>query len=144
MATERRAAVTWNGELLTGSGTITHVTSEAFGPLDVSWPSRAEEPGGRTSPEELIAAAHASCYCMALSHGLAGAGTPPTQLRATATVTFVPGTGITKSALTVTGVVPGIDADAFAAAAEAAKEGCPVSGAMKGNVELSVEATLET
>ena len=144
MATERRAAVTWNGELLTGSGTITHVTSEAFGPLDVSWPSRAEEPGGRTSPEELIAAAHASCYCMALSHGLAGAGTPPTQLRATATVTFVPGPGITKSALTVTGVVPGIDADAFAAAAEAAKEGCPVSGAMKGNVELSVEATLET
>jgi lipoyl-dependent peroxiredoxin len=143
MATERRAAVTWQGELVNGIGSIDHVTSEAFGPLPVSWPSRAEEPNGQTSPEELIAAAHASCYCMGLSHGLTGAGTPPTRLSATATVTFVPGTGITKSALTVSGVVPGIDAAAFAQAAEAAKDGCPVSGALKGNVELSVEAKLE-
>jgi osmotically inducible protein OsmC len=143
MATDRRADVTWNGDLMSGSGTITHVTSGAYGPLDVSWPSRAEEPDGRTSPEELIASAHAACYCMALSHGLAQAGTPPTRLRASATVTFVPGTGITRSALTVAGVVPGVDAEAFTAAAEAAKEGCPVSKALQGNVELSVEASLE-
>ena len=142
MATERRAAVTWSGDLLSGSGTITEVTSGAFGPLDVSWPARTEEPNGRTSPEELIAAAHASCYCMALSHGLAGAGTPPDELSATATVTFVPGTGITKSVLTVVGRVPGVDEAGFIAAAQAAKDGCPVSQALKGNVELSVEATL--
>ena len=142
MATERRAAVTWSGDLLSGSGTITEVTSGAFGPLDVSWPSRTEEPNGRTSPEELIAAAHASCYCMGLSHGLAEAGTPPDELSATATVTFVPGTGITKSVLTVVGRVPGLDEAGFIAAAQAAKDGCPVSQALKGNVELSVEATL--
>jgi len=143
MAADRRAEVTWTGELFTGSGTITSVQSGAFGPLDVSWPARTEEPNGKTSPEELIAAAHASCYCMALSNGLAKGGNPPTALRASATVTFVPGTGITKSALTVVGVVPGIAADGFAAAAEAAKDGCPVSGALKGNVELSVDARLE-
>ncbi len=142
MAAERRAEVTWKGELFTGSGTITSVGSGAFGPLDVTWPSRAEASDGRTSPEELIAAAHASCYCMALSNGLTKAGTPPTELRASATVTFVPGTGITTSALTVVGVVEGIDAAGFQAAAEAAKDGCPVSGALKGNVELSVQASL--
>lgn len=142
MATDRRAEVTWTGELLTGKGTITSVGSGAFGPLPVSWPSRAEQPDGRTSPEELIAAAHASCYCMALSNGLTKAGTPPTELKASATVTFVPGTGITRSALTVVGTVSGLDADGFRAAAEDAKENCPVSGAMKGNVELSVEARL--
>jgi osmotically inducible protein OsmC len=140
--TDRYASVVWNGNLLDGSGTIQSVGSGAFGPLDVSWPSRAEQPEGRTSPEELIAAAHASCYCMALAHGLTEAGTPPTSLEAGATVTFVPGAGITRSALTVTGVVPGVDADQFRKAAEAAKDGCPVSGAIKGNVELSVEATL--
>lgn len=143
MATDRTAEVTWQGELLTGNGTITSVGSGALAAMPVSWPSRAEEPDGRTSPEELIAAAHASCYCMALSHGLTGAGTPPTELRASATVTFVPGTGITRSALTVVGTVPGIDADAFQAAAESAKEGCPVSAALAGNVELSVDARLE-
>jgi lipoyl-dependent peroxiredoxin len=142
MATDRRAEVTWTGELLTGKGMITSVGSGAFGPLPVSWPSRAEQPDGRTSPEELIAAAHASCYCMALSNGLTKAGTPPTELKASATVTFVPGTGITRSALTVVGTVSGLDADGFRAAAEDAKENCPVSGAMKGNVELSVEARL--
>jgi len=142
MATDRRAAVTWRGDLLHGSGTITSVTSGAFGPLDVNWPSRSEEPNGRTSPEELVAAAHAACYCMALSHGLAGAGTPPEELQASATVTFVPGTGITRSALTVVGRVPGVDAAGFAAAAQAAKDGCPVSQALAGNVELSVDARL--
>lgn len=144
MATERRAEVTWNGDLFDGDGTIESVTSGSFGPLPVSWPARAEEPGGKTSPEELIAAAHASCYCMALSLGLAKAGTPPATLKASATVTFVPGTGITSSALTVVGTVPGLDAAGFREAAEAAKDGCPVSGALKGNVELSVEARLES
>ena len=143
MATDRRAEVTWRGDLLKGEGTITSVGSGSFGPLDVTWASRAEDPQGRTSPEELLAAAHAACYSMALSHGLAGAGSPPESLEVSATVTFVPGTGITRSALTVTGRVPGIDAGAFRDAAEAAKDGCPVSSALAGNVELSVEATLE-
>lgn len=142
MATDRRAEVTWEGDLLHGAGTITAVGSGALPELAVTWASRAEAPDGRTSPEELIAAAHASCYAMALSHGLAGAGTPPERLDVSATVTFVPGTGITTSALTVTGRVPGLDADGFAAAADAAKDGCPVSQALTGNVELSVEATL--
>jgi lipoyl-dependent peroxiredoxin len=140
---DRIARVTWKGDLFTGSGTIEEVGSTAFGPLPVTWPSRAEKPDGRTSPEELIAAAHAACYCMQLSNTLKDAGSPPTELRASATVTFVPGTGITTSALTVTGVVPGMDQAAFEAAAADAKDNCPVSGAMKGNVEMTVEATLE-
>ncbi|MEW6582442.1 MAG: OsmC family peroxiredoxin [Actinomycetota bacterium] len=143
MATDRRAEVTWQGSLMEGAGTITSVTSGAFAPLDVSWPSRAEEPAGKTSPEELIAAAHASCYSMALSAALARAGTPPESLQVSATVTFVPGTGITRSALTVVGRVPGADAAAFEQAAQGAKDGCPVSKALTGNVELSVEARLD-
>ena len=103
MATDRKAEVTWRGDLMSGAGTIRSVTSGAFAPLDVSWASRAEEPAGKTSPEELIAAAHAACYSMALSAGLARGGTPPETLETSATVTFVPGTGITKSALTVGG-----------------------------------------
>jgi osmotically inducible protein OsmC len=142
MAADRRAEVTWRGDLMSGEGTIESVGSGAFAPLDVTWASRTEAPGGKTSPEELIAAAHASCFSMALSHGLAQAGTPPERLSVSATVTFVPGTGITKSALEVEGTVPGIDEGAFREAAEAAKEGCPVSGALKGNVELSVSARL--
>jgi osmotically inducible protein OsmC len=142
MATERVAQVTWQGDLMSGQGKITSVGSGALPPLDVTWASRAEEPQGRTSPEELIAAAHASCYAMALSNGLAKAGTPPDRLETSATVTFVPGTGITSSALTVVGTVPGIDEEAFRRAAEEAKDGCPVSGALKGNVALSVDARL--
>jgi lipoyl-dependent peroxiredoxin len=142
---DRTASVTWNGDLMSGSGTIDEVGSGAFGPLDVTWASRAEDAsGGRTSPEELIAAAHASCFSMALSGGLAKAGTPPERLRTSATVTFVPGTGITKSALTVRGVVPGLDADGFREAAEAAKEGCPVSKALAGVPEISLDAQLES
>ena len=142
MATERNAQVTWRGGLMDGDGTIEEVGSGALGPLDVSWPARAEEPGGKTSPEELIAAAHASCFSMALSGGLAKAGHAPERLDVSATLTFVPGTGITKAALAVDGVVPGIGDEAFRAAAEEAKDGCPVSQAMKGNVELTVEARL--
>jgi osmotically inducible protein OsmC len=140
MATERRAEVTWSGDLLSGAGTIDRVGSGAFGPLDVTWASRAEAPDGRTSPEELIAAAHASCFAMALSHGLGQAGTPPQHLSVSATVTFVPGTGITSSALEVEGRVEGIDAAAFESAVEAARDGCPVSQALMGNVELSATA----
>lgn len=142
MATERRAEVTWRGDLMRGEGTIEKVSSGAFGPLDVSWPARTESPNGKTSPEELIAAAHAACFSMALSHGLAQAGTPPESLTVSATVTFVPGTGITSSALEVEGRVPGVDEEGFRQAADQAKEGCPVSSALKGNVELSVTARL--
>jgi lipoyl-dependent peroxiredoxin len=142
MATERKAEVTWKGDLMGGSGVIDQVGSGAFGPLDVTWASRAEEPAGRTSPEELIAAAHAACFSMALAHGLAEAGNAPEKLSTSATVTFVPGTGITRSALQVEGRVPGIDENAFREAAEQAKDGCPVSQALKGNVELEVTAKL--
>jgi lipoyl-dependent peroxiredoxin len=142
MATERRAEVTWQGDLTGGSGEIERVGSGVLAPLDVTWASRAEEPAGRTSPEELIAAAHASCFSMALAGGLAKGGHPPEQLSTSATVTFVPGTGITRSVLEVEGSVPGMDEDAFKSAAEEAKDGCPVSQALKGNVELEVTARL--
>ena len=144
MATERRAEVTWRGSLMDGAGTIDRVDSGAFGPLDVTWASRAEEPEGRTSPEELIAAAHAACFSMALSHALAGGGTPPEQLSTSATVTFVPGTGITRIALTVEARVPGIDEAGFAEAAEGARTGCPVSKALAGVPEITVQARLES
>jgi lipoyl-dependent peroxiredoxin len=143
MATERRADAVWEGSLMEGSGTITSTGSGALPQLPVTWASRAESPEGRTSPEELIAAAHAACFAMALSHALAEAGNPPERLETSATVTFVPGTGITKSALTVSGRVPGIDGVAFAEAAEGAKDGCPVSGALKGNVELTLDVAFD-
>lgn len=140
---DKRAEVAWNGDLMSGSGTIERVGSGAFGPLGVSWAARTGEGQAElTSPEELIAAAHAACFSMALSNGLAKDGTPPERLIVSATVTFVPGTGITRSALEVEGRVPGISEEAFLEAAERAKDGCPVSGALKGNVELSVTARL--
>ncbi len=142
MATDRTASVTWTGSLLEGSGTIDAVGSGAFGPLPVSWPSRAESSNGQTSPEELIAAAWASCFSMALSAGLAKAGTPPGQLDTSVTVTFQPGEGIVKGAITVTASVPGIDAEGFAAAAAGAKENCPVSKALAGIPEVTLSATL--
>jgi osmotically inducible protein OsmC len=143
MATERRAEVTWQGDLLNGSGTIGSVGSGAFGPLDVSWASRSEEPNGKTSPEELIAAAWASCFSMALSNGLAKGGNPPEKLETSATVTFQPGEGIIKGALTVRGTVPGMDADAFRAAADDAKQNCPVSKALTGIPEVTLDAALQ-
>jgi osmotically inducible protein OsmC len=142
MATDRHAEVTWNGGLLDGSGSIDSVGSGAFGPLDVTWASRAEEPAGRTSPEELIAAAHAACFSMALSLALAEAGSPPEELKTGATVTFQPGEGITKVALTVRGKVSGLDEDGFREAAEAAKAGCPVSQALAGVPEMTLDAAL--
>jgi lipoyl-dependent peroxiredoxin len=142
MATDRNAEVTWNGSLMDGRGTIDSVGSGAFAPLDVTWASRAEEPAGRTSPEELIAAAHATCFSMALSHALAEAGSPPEELKTGATVTFQPGTGITKIALTVRGKVPGLDEDGFREAAEGAKADCPVSQALAGVPEITLDASL--
>jgi lipoyl-dependent peroxiredoxin len=144
MAAERRADVVWEGSLMEGSGTITKTGSGALPELPVTWTSRTESPDGRTSPEELIAAAHAACFSMALSHALAEGGNAPERLDTSATVTFVPGTGITKAALTVKGRVPGIDEATFREAAEVAKEDCPVSGALKGNVELQVDAQFES
>jgi lipoyl-dependent peroxiredoxin len=144
-AAERTANVTWHGDLMHGSGRIDSVGSGAISGLDVTWASRSEESeGGRTSPEELIAAAHAACYSMALSHGLAQAGTPPDELKTSATSTFVPGTGITSMRLQVVGRVPGLDEEGFRAAAEDAKENCPVSKALSGNVEISLDARLES
>jgi osmotically inducible protein OsmC len=143
MATDRRADVTWNGGLLDGSGTIRSTTSGAFGGLAVSWAARSEdETGGKTSPEELIAAAHAACFSMALSAGLAKGGTPPDELKTSATVTFQPGEGITKIALTVEGDVPGLEEDAFREAAETAKVNCPVSQALASVPEITLDARL--
>ena len=145
MSAVRRAEATWNGDLMTGSGVVSAASSGAFTDLPVSWASRTEASDGRTSPEELVAAAHAACFCMALSAGLGKAGTPPESLEVSASVTFEPiegGWKVASSALTVTGKVPGIDAQAFQEAAEGARDGCPISGALKGNVELSVDATL--
>ena len=139
MATTRRASAEWNGNLLEGNGTVT-LESSGIGSYPVSWPARSAEPNGVTSPEELIAAAHSTCFSMALSHSLAQAGTPPTQLRTSAEVDFQPGTGITAIRLTVSGEVPGLDADGFRAAAENAKENCPVSQALKAvPITLTVE-----
>jgi osmotically inducible protein OsmC len=143
MAAERRASVTWNGDLMSGSGTIDEVGSGAFGPLDVTWAARSEETsGGKTSPEELIAAAHSACFSMALAHSLAQAGNPPERLQTSAAVTFVPGTGITKIALSVRGTVPGLDAEGFREAAEDAKKNCPVSQALAAVPEITLDAGL--
>jgi osmotically inducible protein OsmC len=137
MATQRKAEVVWEGNLTEGSGTIVSNTSGALPELPVSWPSRADEPNGKTSPEELIAAAHAACFAMALSHELAQAGHTAARLETSATVTFQPGEGIQSSALTVRGSVPGLSDDELRQFAEAAKDGCPVSQALAG-VEISL------
>jgi len=140
MATTRRATTHWEGSLLEGAGRVTLESSE-LGTYDVTWASRAEDPNGRTSPEELVAAAHSSCFSMALSSGLAKQGAPPEALDTTADVTFQPGEGITGVHLTVRARVPGLSAADFAAAAETAKENCPVSKALTGTV-ITLDAAL--
>ncbi|MFJ5867133.1 OsmC family protein [Streptomyces parvus] len=141
MATTRQAHTVWEGNLIEGKGVVTF-DSSGIGEYDVSWPSRSEAANGKTSPEELIAAAHSSCFSMALSHGLAGAGTPPTKLETKADVTFQPGTGITGIHLSVVGEVPGLDEAAFVKAAEDAKANCPVSQALTGTtITLSASLT---
>jgi osmotically inducible protein OsmC len=141
MATTRHATARWQGSLLEGAGEVT-LDSSRLGTYDITWASRAEDPDGRTSPEELIAAAHASCFSMALSHGLAGAGHAPERIETTASVTFQPGEGITGIHLRVLGRVPGIDADGFGAAAEAAKMDCPVSKALRATT-ISLEVSFD-
>ena len=140
MATTRLATTHWEGSLLDGAGRVS-LDSSGVGTFDVTWASRSQEPAGRTSPEELIAAAHSSCFSMALSHGLAGAGTPPDRLDTSAAVTFQPGEGITGIVITVVGKVPGISAEEFQAAAEGAKANCPVSKALTGTT-ITLEASL--
>ncbi|PZR64135.1 MAG: osmotically inducible protein OsmC [Chloroflexi bacterium] len=146
MAAVRTATVTWNGDLATGGGTVTSGSSGTFSDLPVSWGSRTESPDGRTSPEELLAAAHASCFAMALTASLSRAGTPPDHLHVEAQVTFdelEAGWTVVSSALTLLGRVPGTSEEAFRTAAEDAKENCPISRALRGNVQLSVDVTYE-
>jgi len=140
MATTRTSKTHWEGSLTDGKGSVS-LESSGIGSYDVTWASRAEDPNGRTSPEELIAAAHSTCFSMALSHGLAQAGTPPTSIDTTADVTFQAGEGITGIKLTVKGVVPGLSALQFEEAAQDAKANCPVSQALTGTT-ITLEASL--
>jgi lipoyl-dependent peroxiredoxin len=140
MATTRTATTHWKGALLDGSG-IVSLDSSGVGTFDVSWPSRAEQANSKTSPEELIAAAHSSCFSMALAHGLAQAGTPPQTLDTKADVTFHPGDGITGIVLSVRAQVPGLSAEEFQKAAADAKANCPVSKALSGTT-ISLNAEL--
>jgi osmotically inducible protein OsmC len=145
MSAVHQATVIWEGSLASGKGEVSADTSKAFTGLPVTWASRTGSLGGLTSPEELIAAAHASCYAMALSGGLSQMQKKPEKLEVTAAVTFdriENNWRIVSSALKVRGIVPGLDSAAFVRAAEAAKVGCPVSQALKGNVAVSLEATL--
>ena len=146
MATVRRATASWSGDLLSGSGTVSAYSSGLFSDLPVSWASRTEEPAGRTSPEELLAAAHAACFCMAFSNQLATAGFAPDHLHVEAEVAFEKldgGWTVTSSALQVIGSVPDCPIEEFERLAVAAKDGCPISRALAGNVEISVDASLE-
>lgn len=140
MATTRRAVTHWEGSLIEGAGRVSFESS-GLGTYDVTWASRAQDPEGRTSPEELIAAAHSACFSMAFSNALAKAGTPPEQLDTTAEVTFQPGEGITGIRLAVVGRVPGISADDFARMADDAKVNCPVSQALTGTT-ITLDAQL--
>lgn len=145
MAEQRHALVTWSGDLMSGAGTIDYVSSGVFSRMPVSWAARTGPHNGKTSPEELLAAAHASCFSMAFSARLAKNGTPATKLNVRAEVTFDNASGgwkVTTSHLVVRGDVPGIDAATLATIAEDAKDNCPISIALKGNVALTVEATL--
>jgi lipoyl-dependent peroxiredoxin len=142
MAAESRATTVWEGDLASGRGT-TSVGSSALPEVEVSWPARTERTAGTTSPEELLAAAHTACFCMALSHELAEAGNRPERLEATTTVAFAPGEGVKSSRFVLSGRVPGLDQAGFEEAARGASENCPISQALKGNVEISVEARLE-
>jgi osmotically inducible protein OsmC len=140
LATTRKASTIWTGGLADGRGEVT-LESSGIGTYDVSWAARSEEPNGKTSPEELIAAAHSACFSMALSNALGKAGTPPQQLQTSAEVDFQPGKGITEIRLSVRGSVEGLDADQFASFAEDAKKNCPVSQALAG-VDITLDAAL--
>jgi lipoyl-dependent peroxiredoxin len=139
---DSRASAAWEGDLMHGSGTVT-VASGAFAEQAVTWAARTNRPDPKTSPEELIAAAHAACYAMALSHTLAEAGHAPEHLAVDAVTHFDPGAGITRSDLTVSGRVAGIDQAEFERLAKEGEQGCPVSNALRGNVEIGLDVTLE-
>ena len=141
MATTRNATTHWEGNLFEGAGQVT-LQSSGIGTYDVSWAARSQEANGKTSPEELIAAAHSACFSMAFSNGLAKAGTPPTSLDTSAEVDFVPGTGITEIRLTVRGSVEGMSNEDFVAAAEDAKANCPVSQALASVPSIKLDAAL--
>lgn len=140
MATTRRATTVWHGSLMEGAGEVS-LDSSGLARYAVDWPARAEQPAGKTSPEELIGAAHSACFSMALSHALAQAGNPAERLETTAEVTFQPGEGITGIHLMVRGVVPGLSPEEFRKAAESAKVGCPVSRALTGTT-ITLDAEL--
>lgn len=141
MAAESRATTVWKGDLAKGRGE-TSVASGTLPDFEVTWPARTERTPGTTSPEELLAAAHSACFCMALSNVLAKGGNAPERIEASVSVTFVPGEGVQSSRFVVDGRVPGIDQAGFESAAREASENCPISQALKGNVEVTVEATL--
>ncbi|MFT3798643.1 OsmC family peroxiredoxin [Microbacterium sp.] len=140
MSVTSEASTAWKGSLAEGSGEVAFESSNQ-GPFPVDWKARSEGSTSVTTPEELLAAAHSACFSMALSHALTGNGTPPESIETTASVTFIPGTGITGSHLNVNAVVPGLSAEEFATLAEGAKAGCPVSAALAG-IEITLEATL--
>lgn len=140
MTVTSEAATTWTGSLMEGSGTVSFSSSN-LGTFPIDWKSRSEGSESTTTPEELIAAAHASCFSMALSHALAENGTPPERVNTSASVTFKPGTGITGSHLNVNASVPGLTPEKFQEIAEGAKTGCPVSQALAG-IEITLEASL--
>jgi osmotically inducible protein OsmC len=141
MATTRTATTHWEGPLLDGGKGNVRLESSGLGTFDVSWPSRSQEPGGQTSPEELIAAAHSACFSMALSNGLAKAGHTDITLDTRADVTFQPGEGITGIVITVRAAVPGLSSDEFAELAQTAKTNCPVSQALAGT-KIDLDAAL--
>jgi lipoyl-dependent peroxiredoxin len=146
MATSRRATATWSGDLLSGNGTVTAATTGTFKDQPTTWASRIGETSGTISPEELLASAHASCFSMAFSNILAKAGTPPTRVDVEVTISadkLEAGFTVQSAAIVVRGVVPGATQESFAEAAGQAKDGCPISRALKGNVAMTVEATLE-
>ena len=143
MATVRTSNAYWEGSLIDGRGHVS-LDSSGLASFDVTWAARTEAPGGLTSPEELIAAAHAACFSMALGNVLGKAGNAPERLETSAVVTFVPGTGITKSALSVKATVPGLDAESFRAAAEDARKNCPVSKALASVPEITLDAQLDS
>lgn len=142
MAATRTASASWSGDLFSGQGTVSGTSSNALSDLPVTWAARTEESGGKTSPEELVAAAHAACYAMAFSNTLAPAGHVPESLEVTAAVTFVPGTGVTKSELTVVGKVPGLSEAEFKDFAQQGEAACPISNLIRGGAEITVDAKL--
>jgi lipoyl-dependent peroxiredoxin len=142
MAATRTAKASWSGDLFSGNGTVSGTSSGVLTDQPVTWAARTEDPGGKTSPEELVAAAHASCYAMALSNTLAPAGHTVESLDVTAAVTFVPGTGVTKSELTVVGKVPGLSEDEFRELAKQGEQACPISNLIRGGAEITLDAKL--